>query len=202
MVNHDSVPFFGGQPYFLHRPPAPGNVLFRGADIPHFGVDMEADPIPRQGFDTRHNIPCLLAAAMIAAFVVCGIRGREAAYSRATAGAGAFNSTDRFLLQALHVGRGAEQITNAISNLPPLQPLAIVLPVDNVYGSILLPTIGSITWPHPIYLVQVDNGNAAKTPYVLRAHHFAAALYYDIAPPVPNSNDRRVGLMTIVPIQR
>ena len=149
-----------------------------------------------------HNVLRLLAAAAVVAFVVCGVQGLKVACSRRTDGHGNLNSSDSFLLQALQVNGGAEKIVHSISDLPPLQPLAIIAPTDNVYASILLATIGSITWPHEICLIHVGNANVKKTLDTLRDDHFAAALFYDLAPPFPNSGDRHVGSLTIVPISK
>jgi hypothetical protein len=139
---------------------------------------------------------------MVAAFVVCGIQGLKTARSRRTFGDGRLNSADRFLLEALHVDQGGERIVNAISDLPPLQPLAVLAPADNVYGPLLLQAIGAITWPHQICFIQAGDATLAKTLGVLHEHHFAAALLYDLAPPAPDPNDRHVGLLTIVPVAK
>jgi len=144
----------------------------------------------------------LLAVAMVAAFVVCGLHGLKKARSHRTDGIGVLNSTDSFLLQALRVNGGAEKILSAISDLPPLQPLAIIAPKDNIFGPILLPTIGSITWPHQVYLIQAANPDVSKSLDTLRNDHFAAALVYDLAPPVPDSGNRRVGALTIVRVSK
>ena len=140
----------------------------------------------------------LLAVVMVVAFVHYGARGFRKAYSRRTDGQGAFSSTDAFLLQALHIHGAAEQILASTSDLPPLESLAIIAPKDDVFGSILQPTITSITWPRDVQLVQTGEQDPAKTIDVLRDHHFAAALFYNI--PVPAG--RRIGLLTIVPIRQ
>ncbi|MGA3170889.1 MAG: hypothetical protein ABSE62_07720 [Chthoniobacteraceae bacterium] len=140
----------------------------------------------------------LLAVVMVVAFVHYGARGIRKSYSRRTDGQGDFSSTDAFLLQALQVHGAARQILAATSDLPPLEPLAVIAPNDDVFGPILQPTISSITWPREIQLVQTSEQDSAKTIDVLRDHHFAAALFYNIPAPA----GRRVGLLTIVPIRQ
>jgi len=151
-------------------------------------------------FEIGHRFHRLMVAVIVAAFVVCGIHGFKMTRSRYTEGYGILSSSDRFLLEALGVDEGAEKITTAISDLPPLQPLAIIAPNDNVYASLLLPTIGSFTWPRGIYLIHANNLNLKKTLDTLRRDQFAAVLYYDLAPPIPNAACRRVGLLTIAPL--
>jgi hypothetical protein len=163
---------------------------------------MKTEPNLRHKSDRGHILPRLLAAIMVAAFVVCGVRGLRVARSRRTEGSGTLNSSDRYLLEALHVNQGGEKVMASISDVPPLEPLAIIAPDDNIYGPLLLDVIGSVTWPHPIYLVQVGNGDVRKTLDVLRNDHFAAGLFYDLAPPVLNPANRRIGLLTVVPISK
>jgi hypothetical protein len=163
---------------------------------------MNAEPIPRRSFDVGKIVQQLLMAAMVVAFVFYGIRGLKMARSRRTEGTGVLNSSDAFLQQALQVDGGGEKILAAISDMPPLQPLAIVVPNDNVFGSILLLTIASFAWPHEIYLIHAGNADVGKVVDTLRNDHFAGALFYNVAPPVPGPHDRRVGLLTIVPISK
>jgi hypothetical protein len=146
-----------------------------------------------------------LVVAMVGAFVYFGVRGLRVSRSRRTAGDGVFSSSDRFFAEALQVNGGAEKLLGAISDLPPLQPLAIVAPAGNAYEPLLLPMIASITWPRQVGLIQV--GDAASQPTdkmldVLRTDHFAAALFYDLPPPLPDSGGRQAGLMTVVPLSK
>ena len=149
-----------------------------------------------------NNALRLLAAMLVLAFILCGAHGIRSARSRRTDGSGAFSSTDSFLFQTLGVHGASGQIANAISNLPSSQPLAIIAPSDNFISSFILPEIGSVTWPHPICLIRVDNPELPETLRTLRKDHFAAALFYDLLPPIPNPAVHRVGLLTIVPIPK
>ena len=142
----------------------------------------------------------MLAAAAVIAFVVGGLHGVLAGRSRRTAGGGRLDSTDAYLAGALHVRDGGQGLLRALSDLPPLQPLAIIAPQDNVYGPILLAAVGSITWPHEVCLLPA--GNVRKTLETLRHDHFAAALLYTIPPPAPGAGDRQIGLLTVVPLSK
>lgn len=139
---------------------------------------------------------------IVGIFVLCGLQGLKVSRSRRTAGNGDFNSSDRFLLEALHANGGAEGIVNSISALPPGEPLAIIAPRDNVYGPLLLQAIGALTWPHEICLVQTDSAGILRTAELLRNDHFAAGLYYDLAPPAPTLAACSDGLLTIVPTSK
>lgn len=151
---------------------------------------------------STYNILRLLTAAMVAAFVLCGAWGRGVASRFTVSGSGASASSDRIFAEPLEVNDASGKILDSISDLPPRQPLALLIPSANVYGPIFEAAISSITWPHEISLIPVKNGNVQKTFDALRGTRFAAALLFGVTPPVSNSIIRHVGQLTIIPISQ
>jgi hypothetical protein len=139
-----------------------------------------------------------LTVCLIAAFVLCGIWGRGKAHCFTTMGTGVLASTDRVFSDALGVDGAAEQIVDAISRLPPSQPLALVVPDTTVLGPIMQQMISSIAWPHKVCLISVKNGDVRKAFRESPDSNFAAYFFFGLTPPVLNSNARHVGALTII----
>lgn len=143
--------------------------------------------------------------AALAAFVVFGVRGIVSVRSRRTDGGGPFGSTDSFLIQTLGVHDGSRQILDAISGMPPVDPLVIIAPGNSDFATILPPdmAVASITWPHEVYLVRVGDGAELRERLGdLRDEHFSTALLYGFAPPPADSRVRRIGLLTVLQIPK
>ena len=143
-----------------------------------------------------------LIAAMLAAFVLCGVWGHNAAICGTTRGDGAFNSSDRFLSPLFEANGASEKILASISDLPPGKPLALLVPITNTFGPLMQETISSIIWPRKLCLMPVENGNARATFDYLHGTACAGILFFGATLPVASVHTRRVGQLAIIPLSK
>ena len=148
------------------------------------------------------RIEIVLRILIVAAFVRCGIYGISKGISRRVAGAGPLNSIDGLLSEELDANQAAEQIIAALSTVGDHAQIAVLVPPDRVddYSKMILPEIASITWPRPVYLIHSQAADVRTDLLALRERHFAAALIYNLYPPILPSNVQHIGRLTVVPI--